>query len=458
MGNIKGFLTFWRSFWVVVALLIWLLAWQVVSAALTRPVISVDYAAELTTLAREYQPGWEAQPNRREEFIDLVREAANALEDVSTHGAADVMGLIEEPPPEDEGLLAIDRRYMEVLERDGFFDRTSVLPEIRHSVLQLPLGVSLFEWIMVSPAAFGHLGSMQQLGKVLTVRAVLDARAGEIERSLEMFEQAFALARLTSCEPFLISGLVGIALENSTATHAMGIIANHRYSSEELDRLARIAADNRCVGYDYSLRCERMNMYDMIQNTFSDNGKGSGFFLLSEGVQVLGDFPVETKLAGSRVFNIIGKFMLSRQATTEIVDKSYNRMIAIAKDPTSDWLTFIRSEGDLMMEIQNYPLLAVMMPAVGSSVQNSISMHTTRSALDIVIALEHHYIEMGAYPESLDALVPNILPALPIDHLAADGLFVYAQSEDGDSSYSLYSVGHNGNDDGGTDNDLVFIP
>ena len=61
----------------------------------------------------------------------------------------------------------------------------------------------------------------------------------------------------------------------------------------------------------------------------------------------------------------------------------------------------------------------------------------------IMIALQIHRRLHGAYPETLDALAPDILPEIPVDSLSG-GAFVYRLDGDG---YLLYSMGRDGIDD-----------
>lgn len=53
--------------------------------------------------------------------------------------------------------------------------------------------------------------------------------------------------------------------------------------------------------------------------------------------------------------------------------------------------------------------------------------------------------ERGGYPSRLEELVPGYLPRVPVD-VFSGGPLVYRASENG---YILYSVGQNGQDDGG---------
>lgn len=64
----------------------------------------------------------------------------------------------------------------------------------------------------------------------------------------------------------------------------------------------------------------------------------------------------------------------------------------------------------------------------------------------LCIALERYQRVHRRYPESLDTLVPNLIPEIPVDPLCGKP-FVYRVEDDG---YLLYSVGSDGIDHGGS--------
>ncbi|MEM6392338.1 MAG: hypothetical protein AAF797_06155 [Planctomycetota bacterium] len=69
--------------------------------------------------------------------------------------------------------------------------------------------------------------------------------------------------------------------------------------------------------------------------------------------------------------------------------------------------------------------------------------------LRVAAALTLHRIDHGLYPQQLNALVPHYLEELPTDRYDGRPL-TYKPSEDG-KTYLLYSVGPDGEDDGGLD-------
>jgi hypothetical protein len=69
----------------------------------------------------------------------------------------------------------------------------------------------------------------------------------------------------------------------------------------------------------------------------------------------------------------------------------------------------------------------------------------TKKLLQTHLAIRLFQLDNDRLPSSLDELVPNYLPAVPQDPFA-NGPLIYRLSDEG---YVLYSVGRNGQDDGG---------
>jgi len=95
---------------------------------------------------------------------------------------------------------------------------------------------------------------------------------------------------------------------------------------------------------------------------------------------------------------------------------------------------------------QDFVFTSILVPALGrvfkhEEVETRTRLKVTRAAL----AVEQWRLKNGAWPESLDALVPDLLDAVPQDPFT-DGAIGYAREKAG---VLLYSVGRNGYYDGG---------
>jgi len=77
---------------------------------------------------------------------------------------------------------------------------------------------------------------------------------------------------------------------------------------------------------------------------------------------------------------------------------------------------------------------------------SAVSAETERQMTLAAIALKRFQLRHGKLPPSLEALVPELLPAVPYDYMSAKPLGYRLKA---DGTYVLYSVGEDGKDDGG---------
>jgi len=84
------------------------------------------------------------------------------------------------------------------------------------------------------------------------------------------------------------------------------------------------------------------------------------------------------------------------------------------------------------------------------AVTKAMRSETDRSLTLCAIALKRYSLHHGNFPTSLEALVPGFLSAVPVDYMDGQPL-KYRLNDNG--SFTLYSVGEDGKDDGG---DLSF--
>jgi hypothetical protein len=80
------------------------------------------------------------------------------------------------------------------------------------------------------------------------------------------------------------------------------------------------------------------------------------------------------------------------------------------------------------------------------SSKRAAAFETYRSLTLAVIALKRHWLRFGQWPEKLEVLVPEFLPQLPMDYFAGQPPCYRRNNDD---TFTLYSVGENGKDDGG---------
>jgi hypothetical protein len=90
----------------------------------------------------------------------------------------------------------------------------------------------------------------------------------------------------------------------------------------------------------------------------------------------------------------------------------------------------------------------MIMPSFSKLVITHFRGLMDRRAAALLLAIRLYEVDHGAPPAKLDLLVPDYLPAIPIDPFASDGHMMRYIATPG--AEAVYSVGQNGRDDGGS--------
>jgi hypothetical protein len=102
---------------------------------------------------------------------------------------------------------------------------------------------------------------------------------------------------------------------------------------------------------------------------------------------------------------------------------------------------------------QRYIVLRMILPAIGKSISSRDQLEVQARGVKLMLALEIFNRRNGHYPQTLDELVPGVLPEMPLDPCSgrAYGYRILTSAEDPDHRrYTLYSVGADGVDNHGT--------
>ncbi len=136
---------------------------------------------------------------------------------------------------------------------------------------------------------------------------------------------------------------------------------------------------------------------------------------------------------------------VAQRRTRNFIRKHQATLYQLAEMPYVDYREWCNANPDLSKE---YPAFIMFSPfhSLHSIVQTREKRTAYYAAAKLAIHLEMYRLENDAYPETLDALVPDFMAELPMDPFGSEG-FKYRIEGD---SYLLYSVGTNGKDDGAT--------
>ena len=81
-----------------------------------------------------------------------------------------------------------------------------------------------------------------------------------------------------------------------------------------------------------------------------------------------------------------------------------------------------------------------------ATVRKTMAVEVSQRVVITAIALKRYQLKHGNYPADLNSLVPEFLPAVPLDPVDGQPL---RYRHNADKTFLLYSVGENGVDDGG---------
>lgn len=103
-------------------------------------------------------------------------------------------------------------------------------------------------------------------------------------------------------------------------------------------------------------------------------------------------------------------------------------------------------ESGAALDRVRYCASQALLPKLESLVGAACELETLRSMIVAAVALKRHELRYGGLPADLAALVPEFLAAVPVDYQDGKPMRYRARP---DGTYLLYSVGDDGQDDGG---------
>ena len=105
-----------------------------------------------------------------------------------------------------------------------------------------------------------------------------------------------------------------------------------------------------------------------------------------------------------------------------------------------------RGKPSAALDRMRYCASLVLLPKLEPLVAMACELETLRSMIVAAVALKRHELRHGGLPADLAALVPEFLTAVPVDYQDGKPMRYRARA---DGTYLLYSVGDDGQDDGG---------
>jgi hypothetical protein len=441
--------------------------YQVYMALTATPGSSVDYGQKLVDLASSVSPG----ADRDDNAFPHIRRAMKLRDEARQQIAEDNPG-VERADGLDFALIytPFDPENPTALGNFSSVEEYEVRRNLALQGLELYRKMGVFDAVAeagtksrnIRPKAEGRLldlmlpdlGGMRDIARANAARMRLARTAGDAPEFVEAFEQTMGLGRVATADPILISNLVGIALVALSLNELRDAILAGDLPPGSLEGVANaLERHARFQPASLGLKGEHISTLDIIQWTHTDNGHGDGRRILSIDTQLQAN--TAAGVVPPKLRNLAAIAYPGKREVTRVADTFYAKVVEYADmDPAarrnSAWHPDTFSDSLSWRQ----DLLKLLIPALSKAISSNDQVRADVEGSKILVAIERSRAARGSLPPDLNALVPEFLPALPKDGYAADGAFRYrvlpAPDEHG-RTYLLYSVGPNGNDDGGVE-------
>lgn len=310
------------------------------------------------------------------------------------------------------------------------------------------------------PWMFGVLLPVEQeqraAARQLTARSMLQLEEGDVCGAWDDIMACHRLARLTGQAPFLISSLVSFSVDSIPYDAAQALMASRSTTAdqarsfvEEMQRLSPLPST-----VESAQTVERLAVLDAVILT----ARGEVFLeedrpLSKLGVGLSGaiDWNRVLRLVNSeidkRVEALRDPHLANRSANVETLDEAVRTR---AQPLPTLGLRAFAGDREGASRDAGWTIINCFLPALEQMAVSETRGIARERLLLAGFALTAYQREQGAYPESLAAVVPDLLSEVPIDPWSGNEL-IYRRTDDG---FVVYSVDQNLKDDGGVSPDV----
>lgn len=292
-----------------------------------------------------------------------------------------------------------------------------------------------------------HLAILRQINDYGVLAGIAELSDRNSELAMQRARVSFKCLQALGEEPLLISGLVRIAVWNRLVQLIWEGAAEGLWTAEQLEEMQKQTQATEFIRHHARLfegeRAFAVNMYDRWCQS-----PGT----LATEMQDMGDNSPPSP--ASRILNILrptGFLRMNETLHFQLITRFGEAVKAIETAPGKyqpfDYEILNRGINEITSPVRPWNVIVrSLLPAVERSVDRALVAEAGRNVVWVGLALERYRTARGAYPPNLEALVPQWIPYIPHDVFAAAPLR-YVRDTKG--SFRLYSVGMNGQDDGG---------
>ena len=284
------------------------------------------------------------------------------------------------------------------------------------------------------------LANTKRCGQFLKLRIQAELENNQGDKALDDVKLFLKVTAASCNQHFLISELVRIAMFSILQDTLNESIRQHRWSDAQLAELEdALAKQDLLANFASGMEGEKLCAIDAFEKQrLTREMKNADD---SSGKTVIITNSLRWSPTAYFYRNQLAFAEMHRKFIVPLVDFT-NRIVAPA--------ALRHAEAEAAKELKGFPLYqaqaSMVYPAIAGSVKKFAHVQTELDLTRTACALERFRLAHGTYPESLAALAPQFIAAVPNDIINGQPLR-YRRTDDG--KFLLYSVGWNETDDGG---------
>jgi hypothetical protein len=287
---------------------------------------------------------------------------------------------------------------------------------------------------------------MRQAARLLTLAARHEAAAGDAAAALRDVVRIHRLGMHAAGEPILVCGLVGQAID----TLALQTLADVLPRLEQKDLSLLDGTDVRDflgtpLSYQRHFLGEEAFGLAMLGD-LADGGRGMSTLALLES---FGGPQAGERLGAEPLSVLFRCFLLPTDiAAYREHMKRYQQLTATNRiaQPYSKYRKQLDELSDEAVARRSGIVTSLLTPAIAHVLKSELKGRALHRAAEVLVAATRARLAGGGVPDSVEALVPESLPAVPRDPFTDVGPLLAKRA---DGTWAAWSVGPDGEDDGG---------